>query len=148
MAKSKLPIFVQFFIFSLVFLIPSISWATSYFITCDGPQGIESGVPCSLGSLLDKEGLLNHIVDYTIKYLLTPIATIAILYAGIRLVLPNDRPEVKTEMKRLLKTVVLGMVLVFAAYLIVQAVITGLATDQTEPGRAALQIFNSNSSGQ
>lgn len=147
MASSKRHIFLRGFLIGLILILPVLVLAQdTNFIVCTGPQGTTQ--PCDLNSLLGKGGLLDKVVNYTVTYLLVPIATGAILYAGIRLVWFSNRPEIKTEMKRLGETVVWGMIIVFAAYLIIQTIITSLATNSTEPGRAALQIFNSNGSGQ
>ena len=141
MAKLKLKIYGWSLLIALILLFPMMTLAVSDLIPCDGPQGID-GVVCDFASIFGGEGLVTKVIDYTIKFIITPLATIAILYAGIRLVLPNDRPEVKTAMKNLLKTVFWGMVLVFSAYLIVQTIVTSLADNSEAPGQAALQVFD------
>jgi len=141
MAKLKLKIYGRLVLIVLVFLFPVMTLAVSDLIPCDGPQGID-GVVCDFGKIFGDAGLVAKVIDYTIKFIITPLATIAILYAGIRLVWFGDRPEIKTAMKNLLWTVGLGMVLVFSAYLIVQTIVTSLADDSEAPGRAALQVFD------
>jgi hypothetical protein len=141
MASKTRLILIQFCLVGSFLVLPLLTLAQQTdFITCDGPQGIQGTKgACTLNSLIGKDGLINKFMDFTIKYILIPIATAAILYSGIKLALPG-RPEVRTEMKNLLWTVVWGMVLVFAAYLIVQSIISGLARP-SGPGAAALDIF-------
>jgi len=145
MAKLKLKIYGWSLLIALILLFPMMTLAVSDLIPCDGPKGIEGiggGVVCDFGKIFGDAGLVAKVIDYTIKFIITPLATIAILYAGIRLVLPTSRPEVKTAMKDLLWTVGLGMVLVFSAYLIVQTIVTSLADNSEAPGQAALQVFD------
>ncbi len=73
--------------------------------------------------------LLDNIFQ-AILWLAVPAASIAIAYAGIVLATAQDDTGKRNEAKAILWSAVLGLVIVLAAWLIVNTVLEFLATDQ------------------
>lgn len=123
----------------ILLALPALSLGAGEFVTCDGPAGIETAtvanpnssggtrpIPCDLAKLFE---MLNKIISY-LAFRITPIiATIAILWAGIDIVTHPGNANVIGKAKNLFWTVVLGLIIVFSAYLLMQAIIFSLASD-------------------
>lgn len=130
-------IFTNLLVFSFL-ILPLIVLSAGDFVTCDGPVGISNGTVCDLTKLLE---MINKVISY-FAFRLTPIvAAIAILLAGLRVVANPDKVDARTEMKGILYSVVLGLVIVFSAYLVVQAIIYGLASTNSEVGNELRNAF-------
>jgi hypothetical protein len=127
----------------MVSFVPVLALAAAGLIPCDGPQGV-TGITCTFNSLVGSGGLLSKVINFLLFNLLTPLATIAILWSGLRMLFNPESTKIKEEGKRIMKTVVYGMVIAFSAYLIVQAIVNGLASNST-PGSAAKNYFNTTS---
>jgi hypothetical protein len=75
--------------------------------------------------------MINKVISYLAFRLVPIVATIVILLAGLRVVWNPEKVSYQTELKNILYTVVMGLVIVFSAYLIVQAIIFGLVADNS-----------------
>lgn len=119
-------------------LAPILVGAAGGFVTCDGPVGIETAgspnvntggptpVVCDLMKLLE---MLNKIISF-LAFRITPIiATIAILWAGIQVVTHPGNTNALAKAKDLFWTVGLGLIIVFSAYLLMQAIVFSLAAE-------------------
>lgn len=106
----------------LVFVLPVLVSAQSL-VTCTGEQGEE---PCTFKLFLD---LIKKVVDFLIG-LSAALATVVIVYAGIVLAISGGNESKRSQATNLLTTAVIGLLIVLAAYLIVQAVVLVLAGDK------------------
>ncbi len=88
-------------------------------VPCDGP---ECGF-CDVASLTNKVALF-------IVGIVTLLAILLFVYAGFLLVTSVGRQEQMTKAKSIFRNVLIGFAIVFGAWLIVDAVMRGLLTDQ------------------
>ncbi|KKS76912.1 MAG: hypothetical protein UV50_C0012G0014 [Parcubacteria group bacterium GW2011_GWB1_42_9] len=147
--STKTFIWANLLVFSLFVLVPVLVSAMpeKSLIPCDGPKGIEqftmsdgkAGVACQL-ILFWK--LVGSIIRFVVFTLMPIVATVAILLAGIKIVTKPETIDARTEGKKLIGTVVLGMVIIFSAYLIMQAIINSLVDESTTIGQTMHAIFN------
>jgi len=148
--STKTFIWANLLVFSLFILVPVLVSAMpeKSLIPCDGPKGIENpmfavngknDIPCDL-ILFWK--LVGSIIKFVVFTLMPIVATVAILLAGIKIVTNPEKVDARTEGKKLIGTVVLGMVIIFSAYLIMQAIINSLVDESTTIGQTMHAIFN------
>ncbi|MFA6416297.1 MAG: hypothetical protein WCW56_02290 [Candidatus Paceibacterota bacterium] len=138
MPNKKLQIVSSFVLALVVVVVPMIALAVGEFVTCDGPVGISGGTVCDLNKLLT---MVNKVIDFFAFRLVPLIATGVILWAGIRVVSQPESVNAKSEVKKLLWTLVLGLVIIYSAYFIVQAIINSLVADN-EVGQTLKETFN------
>jgi RsiW-degrading membrane proteinase PrsW (M82 family) len=102
-------IFLLIFLGSLIF--PSSSLAAGL-VPCGG-----SGEPaCQLCHLFV---LLDNILDFVFKFIVLPVATLLIVIGGGMFFFYAENPQKAEQAKTLLTSVVIGLVIIFAAFLIV-----------------------------
>lgn len=85
-------------------------------------------VPCGYDepcTTADVAGFVNGLISFLIS-LLGIIATIALVYAGILLVTSGGDTGAATRAKNLLTNVVIGIILILAAWLIVDTIMRAL----------------------
>jgi len=121
-------------------LTPVLVLGAGGFVTCDGPVGIESAgspnvntgagrpVVCDLQKLLE---MINNIISFLAFRIAPIVATIAILWAGLDIATHPGNANVLGKAKELFWTVGFGMIIVFSAYLLMQAIILSLAADNS-----------------
>ena|SRR5690606_23635260 len=115
----------------LFLVLPSLSLA----------QGGSPLVPCINDCGYEALGqMANNIVNFIVFVLAVPIATVAILVSGVMLVVYSSNSSKRSEALGILKTAGIGLILVLAGYLIIQAIIFGL-TAQGSIGGALNSIF-------
>lgn len=88
------------------------------------PCGGSGQDPCAY---LDLFILIGNVIQF-ILYLAVPVATIAIVAAGIMLAASAKRESQRSDAKKILWSAMIGLFLTFAAYLIINAIITGLGS--------------------
>ena len=126
--KAKLayaiPIIVLFVLPSIILVASAASinnnvWDVSILkgplVTCTGDGS--NGVPCQ--NLCDLIGTVVHVVYFTIAVVIWIIAPIMVAWSGIRLMLSRGNPEGASGAKKMITSVVIGLVIVLSAYLIV-----------------------------
>src|SRR5690606_10294241 len=86
------------------------------------------GNPCTTAHLAS---FANRLIDELIKYL-SVLAIIVMVYAGFRLVVSAGDEGEWTKAKNLFTNVVIGIVLVLAAWLIVDTIMWALTGDGLE----------------
>lgn len=119
----SLRILLLLVVVNLIFL-GSAGWASA--------QGL---VPCSGGSECDFNQvyeLVNNILNFVVFALAVPLATIAIVMAGVWLVIYPGNEGKRKEAIHMMTTAVIGLFLVLAGYLIIKAIVFGLAGDNNE----------------
>lgn len=86
------------------------------------PCGGQNGDPCNTNDVV---GFANSMIDYLIKAL-GVIAVIVMVYAGFKLVVSAGNEGEWTKAKELFTNVIIGIILILAAWLIVDTVLKGL----------------------
>lgn len=79
--------------------------------------------PCGFDQVME---LINNIIDFLIKYLATPLAALALCYAGGMLIFSGGSPESRTKAKKIIKNVIIGYIIALAAWLIVKTILSTL----------------------
>jgi len=109
MKNQKLKIlFLVIFLGSL--LLPIVSLAQGL-VPCGEP-----GNPCQLCHLFV---LLDNIIDFVFKFIVLPVATLLLVIGGGMFFFYAENPQKVEQAKTLLTSVVTGLVIIFAAFLIV-----------------------------
>ena len=116
---------------SIFYLLPSISFAqgtgSGQFIPCDGPD-------CTFTSLLQ---LVQNVFDFVVNKLALPLATITIIYAGFIILTARDNPAQMKKGRSMMIKVVIGFVILLAAWLIVKLIVNTLLAN---PGIVPLKL--------
>ena len=96
-------------------------------VPCNPQAGADGQLtdPCKWSQLLL---LIDNVFQYLV-IIAVPIATIAIVYAGIILITQPANEGKRTEAKDILWTAVLGLIAVLAAYLVVKTLLNTLTSD-------------------
>lgn len=126
-------IFCQLIVFSLLILPWGILLAqgagsVSDLVPCDGPD-------CDFNSLVT---LANKVINFLLFYIAVPVATISFLISGV--MIATNRAKWKEEGKKVFQDALIGLAIALSAYLIVKAIIFGLAGN-TNPGDYLKQKF-------
>lgn len=74
--------------------------------------------------------LVQNVVNYFTFVLAVPVATVAIAYAGIGMASQPAKPEKRKQAIEILQAAIIGLVLVLAAWLIVNTIFDYLAKDE------------------
>lgn len=129
---------------NLGLIIPVVLMATIFSLTAqtsyalEGPQGVlgASGntgrnfVPCEdrpeTCGFSEVYALIKTIIDFLLLDILSPVAIIAILFAGFKYVSAQGNPGEIKKAHDIFYYVVIGMVVAFAAWLIVNTILTTL----------------------
>ena len=82
--------------------------------------------PCNFDHLM---ALINNLIDFLLKYLATPLAALAICFAGGLLIFSGGSPESRTKAKKIIKSVIIGYIIALAAWLIVKTILSTLGFD-------------------
>lgn len=109
---------------SLIFLIsPSLVLAEGIVPDCGGN-------PCTYTDFIGPDGLVDNFINFIVFDLATPVAVVAILFAGLMYVFGATDPGKRSTAKKILWSAVIGLAIALSAYLIVQLLITGLGADE------------------
>ncbi len=84
--------------------------------------------PCQLCHLFV---MIDGIIDFMINIILAPLVIFMIAIAGIMFFFAGTNPEMLSKAKQLLKSIVIGLLIIFSAYVIIGSFFTaiGLADD-------------------
>ena len=119
----------------VVFLVPILSFADSNPLPSSGsglvPCGTEDAQhnitnPCKFSDLLT---LVNTVVRFVLIDLAVPIAGLAFAYAGFLLLTAGGETSKLTKAKKIFLNVALGLIIVAASWLIIEAILTLLGYD-------------------
>ena len=144
---------ILFFIILLGILIPSVSIAAEYLIN-DGANVVTyTGlVPC--GSPVDFSGtcciinctfchffvMFDRIIDFVLFNFIPPVAVLMLVWGGIKFYLASENPVEAADAKKLMTSIVIGMVIAYSAWLIIGLVfafmnLTSFGLSFTGPGQ-------------
>ena len=105
--------------------------------TCDDPDTpVNECCPCTLCHLFV---LFKKVVDFATTYIAIPLAVVMLTIGGIIMVTATGNPGQISQGKGVIRAVVIGLLLVFAAWLIVNTIVT-LLTTLEHPLRAWYEI--------
>ncbi len=79
--------------------------------------------PCNFNTVM---GLINKMIDFLLFYFATPLAALAICYAGFKLLTAGGSPEQMTKAKHIIRNVIIGYILALGAWLIVHTIFSTL----------------------
>ncbi len=85
--------------------------------------------------------LFNNIIDFIFKDLMIPLAVVAIVYAGIQVLIHQDNPGELKKAYGTLQKVGIGIFLALGAYAIVKTIATMLANPDSIFQKAIDQVF-------
>lgn len=112
---------VSVFLLSVT-LIPAVAGAQGL-VTCEG-------VDCNFCTFAE---MVNNIVQWLVA-ILTLVAVMLMVYAGFKLVTSAGDTSAVQEAKKLLTNVIIGFVIILAAWTLVDTLIKALASDEVEVG--------------
>jgi hypothetical protein len=126
-------ILLTFFLFSFLFFSPHISAVCNSDPTQpleDESRGGTNGlVPCGnvqccrIGHFFI---LLNNIYTFAWKYIATPLAILMLAIGGVMILISAGNPQLASKGKELIKWAIIGLVLVFGAWVIINFILTAL----------------------
>lgn len=120
MLNNKLRIII--FFISLVILIPTISFAQQDQTIFGGAFNCQSD-PCKISDILPLIKALISFLAFTVSL---PLAILALAYAGIKMMVYSDTPGEVGKAKDIIYYTIWGLIMIFAAYFITQAIVEGL----------------------
>ena len=77
-------------------------------------------------------GLIDTVIKFLIFGLMVPAGVIALVVAGVLLVTKPGVPAARETAKNIIKSVIYGLIIALAAYLIVKAIIIGLGPGEVD----------------
>ncbi|HAS80460.1 MAG: hypothetical protein UR25_C0001G0063 [Candidatus Nomurabacteria bacterium GW2011_GWE1_32_28] len=91
-------------------------------MTIDGKDvgGMVSN-PCGFQDILD---MIDLVIDFLLKNIVLPLSAIMFAYAGFELVTSGGSTEKKSKAKKIFTDVAIGLIIVVAAYLIIQSILS------------------------
>lgn len=94
---------------------------------CPVINGIER---CEVGHLIGADNsLLSNIIKFLLLYLAVPLATLSIAIAGFKFILSGSDPAQRESAKKIFWYAFLGLLIAFAAWLIVDTILKALVDD-------------------
>jgi hypothetical protein len=79
--------------------------------------------PCNFEYLMT---MLNYIIDWSFKYLATPIFAILFIYAGYLYITSSGNPGNVNTAKKIIKNALWGYLIILASWLIIDTIVAGL----------------------
>lgn len=70
--------------------------------------------------------LIQNIIDFVLIYLVLPIATLLLVIGGVMFLLYGENPQQAEQAKSLLTAVIIGLVIIFSAWLVVGLFFTAI----------------------
>mgnify|MGYP001616418336 CR=1 FL=1 len=97
--------------------MPIITFAADYTLI---PCGGSTQNPCTFN---DFAKLIQNVINFLAFYIATPLATLAIMYAGFKYLTSLDKPGPREEAKKILWNVLIGLFFALAAWLIIDTIL-------------------------
>lgn len=125
--------FLSLIVFSL-FVLPTLSLAQAanttggsgfQIITCG--TGTSGAMDCGFDDLRKTVG---NVFKYAIEYVILPLATITLIWAGFKIIWESSRGRDSSLYRQVLKNVVIGLALAVGAYAIVRTFISLFFNDE------------------
>jgi hypothetical protein len=114
--KIKNLLKISFLVF--LFLTPNFIQANGL-VPCGGPNE----PPCQICHLFV---MLDKIIDFVLFYIVFPVAILLIVIGGGMFILSIGKPEYINKAKSILSSVIIGLVIIFSSWLVVNMFMTGI----------------------
>ena len=112
--KRYLPVILIVFLF-----LPLLVFAQQWLVTCGG----ETQPACEFCHLFQ---LINNILNWVLFVLVPIISPIFIVIGGIYLLIARGNPEMFNKGKNVLTATIVGLIIVYTAYVLLSTVLTTL----------------------
>ncbi len=109
-------LFLLISLFFLFLLLTPVLANAQGLVPCNGPD-------CTIESFFV---LLDRIFNFIVKWITTPLAILMMTIGGIMILISAGNPGLATQGKNILWVSVIGLVLVFGSWLIVNFILTTL----------------------
>lgn len=122
MKKIILPIIIFCLLLVSIIFAPEFSHAkvtnSAYkgIVTCDGPD-------CTIQDFFE---MLVRIYDFIVRTVAVPLAVIALVVGGIFIMISAGNPAIFGKGKEIIKWAIIGLVLTFCSYLIVDFIMRAI----------------------
>jgi type IV secretory pathway VirB2 component (pilin) len=77
--------------------------------------------------------MLDGIIDFVTQKIVPPIVVLMIIIAGIMFFFGGGNPSLLLQAKKLITSVVMGLVIMFSAFLIIQTILNVMGVADTNP---------------
>ena len=77
--------------------------------------------------------MLDGIIDFVLVYIVIPVAVLMLVVGGVMFFFAGARPDMMAKGKKLITSVIIGLVIIFASYMIVGAVLAAMGLADTNP---------------
>ncbi|MEK7658806.1 MAG: pilin [Patescibacteria group bacterium] len=147
MKKSFLLFFISFAILFLIFGIfgkisaysdgtaETESWNDSYCPSTGDPKATGL-VPCGVSCTCTIENfflMLARIYDFIVWYIATPLAVLALTIGGVIMMISAGNPNLFATGKKILYAAIIGLVLVFCSWLIIDFILAAIGYSMGKP---------------
>jgi len=124
MNKKILTLFIGFLIISTPFFVFSAG------IVPDCGKSVNGVIstPCDFNMVMK---LINNIINFLLFVIATPLAAMAIAYAGFLYLSSGGSPEKVSQGKKILTNVVFGYIIALVAWLIVNTIFVSLGVSNS-----------------
>lgn len=102
-------------------------------VACDGPD-------CDFNTLIDT---INRVINFLIFYIGFPIVAIVVGWAGVKLLTSGGSEKAKTEAKKMIFKVIIGLIVALLCWAIIKLILVSLGYTSTGP---LWQVFGINPS--
>ena len=123
---KKAPLYIFIVLFLVVLILPNLALATEY----KPDQGL---VPCGKAAdgsdactICDFFVMLARIYDFLVKWIATPLAILAVTIGAVALMISAGNPNLAGTGKKILYAAIIGLVLVFLSWLIINTILSAL----------------------
>ncbi len=113
---KKLLFVLPITILGIFFVLPNFVHAQSAIVPCDGVV-----VKCGFTSFIT---LIQNIITFAIKYIIIPVGAIIFAYVGFLFLTSGGSSETRKKAKGIFIKVVIGIIVILAAWLIVSTILT------------------------
>lgn len=117
MYKKFFALILPVFIFGIFLFVPNFVHAQNSLVPCTGT----SESPCGFTSFIT---LIQNIITFAIKYIIIPVGAIIFAYVGFLFLTSGGSAETRKKAKNIFIKVVIGIVVILAAWLIVSTILT------------------------
>ena len=135
LTKKPLTGFVAAFVFALVALFSPLATTPANAATCgEASEGVQAGIGCAAGkdvpeTLFGGEGSIFTKVVNVLLFLIGAISVIMLIYGGIRYTTSGGNSANVTAAKNTILYAIIGLIIAFLAFAVVNWVLTAVNTN-------------------
>jgi len=83
---------------------------------------------CDLGSVFQ---FINNLISFLIKTVLFPVSILIFVFAGYKYITAQGNPSKKADVKKMVRNLIFGMVLILTSWVIVKTILIVVGYDNT-----------------